>query len=151
MLPEENMFGFLKGKITVQLQGHEYRPGDTITGSTVLKLKKPRLGQLHVQLYAEDHVRSRRGGNTNREVRTAYEFSQPISEEKEFTTQEISVPISITIPTDVHSGKLDGGLGAVVQTAQLLTQTSSQRKWFIQVRFKTKGFDITKKTQINVV
>jgi len=145
------MFGFLKGKITIALNAHEYRLGEAVSGTITLKLKKPRTGQLLVTLFAQDTLSQGMGKNRTTEVRKVFDFTQPLSTEQEFQNTELNFPFSITIPTDVHSGKLEGGLGVAMQAAQMLTQRSSRRKWFVTARFDTKGFDITKKMQINVV
>ena len=35
------MFGFGKGKIEIQLSKYNYSPGDELSGTVILKLKKP--------------------------------------------------------------------------------------------------------------
>ena len=44
----------------------------------------------------------------------------------------------------------EGVLGGVVKAAQVMSGATSRIKWFVKANLDTRGFDVSKKVQINV-
>ncbi|MFH1589847.1 MAG: hypothetical protein ABIB43_04740 [archaeon] len=148
------MFGFGKGKIEIQLNNYNYAPGQTIEGTVSLKLKKPLQGkELSIRLFGEQKISQ--GYGTNKSYRTVkiFDFKQPLDREKEYLpgSQPLVYQFKITIPANVESQQPpEGALGTVMKTAQMLLGTKIRTNWYLVARLDVKGFDMTKKVQINV-
>jgi len=149
------MFGFGKGKIEIQLDNYNYSPGQVIEGTVALSLKKPLPGkELSITILGEQKISQ--GYGTNRSYRTVkiFDFKQPLDREKEYPAgdQPLVYPFKIKIPANVESKQQmpEGTLGTVMKAAQMFSGTKSRTQWYLIARLDVKGFDITKKVQINV-
>ncbi|MEE9525537.1 MAG: hypothetical protein V3V78_02920 [Candidatus Woesearchaeota archaeon] len=145
------MFGFGKGKIEIKLDKYEFVPGDTISGTLVLKLKKP-LEANELTIGIEGYQKTVQGYGNSRNYRTTkvFDFEKPLDGAKGYSTQPQEYKFTLKIPSSVATGKIEGALGGVVKAAQLLTQTRSRIDWRVVGRLKVKGFDVSKKVKINV-
>jgi len=150
------MFDFLKGKIEIQLNNYNYRPGDTVQGNLILKMKKPvKADGLLVRLTAQRRSTSGFGNRRRTQWETLYDFKQPLDGQKEYILtggQPQSYPFQITIPANMQQNQMpDGTLGNVVKAAQFLSGGSSRISWTLKGYLDIPaGIDISKKVQINV-
>lgn len=149
------MFGLGKGKIEIQLDRYNYSLGETIEGTVALSLKKPLLGnELTIRIIGEEKISQVYG--TNRTYRTVkiFDFKQPLDGQKEYPAgdQPLVYPFKIKIPTEVKTKQQmpEGTLGTVLKAAQMLSGNIRRINWYLIAELNVKGFDITKKIQINV-
>jgi hypothetical protein len=142
------MFGFGKGKIDIKVNSLNHAPGDTITGTVTLLLKKPQQSKgVNIGLMAEEK-RVSMGNNRSRTTVRVFDFKQPLDSEKEYPAgKELSYPFKIKVPTGSEMPK--GALGGVLKAAQMLSGTG-MRRWYLVANLDVKGFDVSKKLQINV-
>lgn len=159
------MFG--KGRINIKLDRTHFNPGDIISGSITLTLKKP-VDARSISVSMTGEYRSRRsriktggrGMSTTRERYRIYDFKQELDGEREYSSgQEYS--FEIKVPADILSmspriPELDGPLGQglkFVQTAATLTGAIRhiQIKWYLLAKLDIPGgMDIRKKADITI-
>ena len=147
-----------KGKIMIGLTTFQFSPGDTIEGKVSLKLKKPvQASALKVGLigiYRNTKYGRTSGGGLSKSSRSGYafEFRQPIDGEKEYPAGEKVYDFKLKIPKDILASKAMGGgaLGQVVKSAMVLTGNVSSIKWYVVANLDMKGFDVSKKVQVNI-
>jgi sporulation-control protein spo0M len=167
------MFGFGKGKIDITIQKTNYVPGDTVSGSVVLTLKKPvKAKEVSISLIGEHkttqttpRVGGTMGGGgmsmstTTRTVRI-YDFKQQLDIEKEYS-QGREYHFEIKIPADIMGGTpqmpgQEGKLGQVLKVAQTAAAMTGaipfQRiKWYLSAKLDIPGgLDISKKADITI-
>lgn len=147
------MFGSFKLKMDVVLDKYNFVPGDTINGKVFLKVKKDFfLKDLKISLFAIRDVKSysSKGQSTRRS--TIYDFDYVLKREEAFkkTVQDIEVPFTLKIPSDVYSpSKLEKNVLAGVG---FLTGNFQSISWQIKARARIKGclFNVKKKIKITV-
>lgn len=140
----------MKGSIEIIPEKYSYSPGETIKGKVELKLKKPiESDSLNIGLIGQMKTKSYSGGKTRNRVENIFNFSQPLESRKNYSPSEYTYNFSIKIPSNVLS-QANGTLGAIIKSAQLLTGNISSIKWHLISELKCKGFDISKKIQINI-
>lgn len=167
------MFGFGKGKIEIALEKMNFKPGETIKGKVLLKMKKPTKGKaLKIFFIGEKTVTvassgissrhsgfkssvsvggiKRSGTTTRKEV--IHRFEMDLAGEKEYTDSEY--PFEIAIPEGVlgKAGELpEGKLGTAIKAIQFLSASANKIEWNITAKLDLeKCLDINKKVQINV-
>ncbi|MBE0481345.1 MAG: hypothetical protein IBX68_10240 [Dehalococcoidia bacterium] len=159
------MFG--KGRIDIGILRTGYSPGDTISGKTVLTLKKPvKAREVIISLIGEQkntRVGGRPGSKdtstTTQRIRI-YDFKQQLDTEREYTQgQEYS--FEIKIPADILSAKpqmpeLEGKLGQGLKVAQAVAAMTGaiplqQTKWYLLAKLDVPGgIDIKKTADITI-
>ena len=149
------MFGFGKGKIEIQLNNYNYSAGDIIQGTVALSLKKPLLGkELSITIIGEQKTSEGIGTNRSYSTRTIFDFKQPLDGQKEYPAgeQPLVYPFKIKIPANLQTKTQlpEGALGNVLKVAQMFSGANSSVMWYLIARLDVKGFDITKKVQINI-
>jgi hypothetical protein len=159
------MFG--KGRINITLDRTYFNPGDIISGSITLTLKKPvEARSISVSMIGEYRSRHSsigmggKGMSTTRERYRIYDFKQELDGEREYTSgQEYN--FEIKVPADILSmsprlPELDGAVGQglkIVQTAAILTGAMRriQTKWYLLAKLDISGgMDIRKKADITI-
>jgi len=155
MLKVISMIGFGKGKIEIQLNNYNYKPGDMVEGKVALKLKKPLEGkQLTIRILGQKRVKhtsvSSSGPSQTYRTETVFDFKQPLDGEKTYGTGLLEYPFKIQIPDDVKPKIPEGTLGTVFKAAQMFSGLEARTTWYLFARLDVKGFDLTKKIQINV-
>jgi len=150
------MFGFGKGKIEIQLDNFNYKPGDTIEGTVALTLKKPIEAKgVKIRIIGEQRQMAMMGAN-RRQAQVPLkilDFTQPLDGEKEYKPGDPMVyPFKIIIPKDLfNKAKKEGALGSVVSAMQTMQSMSSRTTFHLDARldipWKT---DVSKKVQINI-
>ncbi len=149
------MFGS-KGKIQIQLQKYNYKPGEYIQGTVNLELKKDvNAEEFTVRLIGDQLVSRGFGTNRSRYWQRIYDFSQPLGGQGEYKAQPMVVPFRILIPANVMEQKkmnVGGTLGKVLDVAQSFGGMSRRTKWSLVARLKIPGWfnDISKKIQVNI-
>ncbi len=143
------MFGFGRGSIEIKLNNYNYRLGDIIEGTVALRIRKPvHAKELTIQLIAERRSPSYSSGHQN--YQKLYDFKQPLAGEKDYpaTQMPVVLPFKLQIPSNVEGADIVGKLGSLIRTVQMLS--GSRIYWYLIARLDVKGFDITKRIQINV-
>jgi hypothetical protein len=145
-----------KGKITINLSKFDYSPGEKIKGSLTLQLKKPvDAKSLNVALIGIQ--RNTRMGYTGKGVSRstrealAFEFKKPIDGEKTYAGTKV-YNFEILVPRDLLANRTlqEGAIGTIVKSAQILSGNMSSIKWYIKANIDMKGFDLSKKVQVNI-
>lgn len=91
---------FGPGKITFTLEKFNFKPGENIKGKIKLNLKKPLPGRkLQISLIGRRKTTQRTSKGTKTSYQTVYDFSVPISGEKEYHKGEYD--FEIPIPGDI--------------------------------------------------
>ncbi|MEM0465250.1 MAG: hypothetical protein QXW97_00945 [Candidatus Pacearchaeota archaeon] len=142
-----------KGKIDIILDNYNYSPGDTINGKINLIIKKPvKAKELNIRLIGKRtdiryNTQQRRNDiNEN----TIFDFKQIIAGEKEYQPSEQTFDFKIKIPQDINK-KIEGLFGNIVKTAQILSGSTTQIKWYLIANLEIPGINISKKVQVNIV
>ena len=151
------MFGLFggKGKIEIQLDNFNYKPGDTIEGTVSLKMGKAvKAKKLCIILLGESIPMTRGKGQKKQ---TIFEFEQPLDGEKEYTPSEepMVYPFKITIPSDIlNSAKLPspaGTAGDVLKAAMFIAGAGRRISWNMVAKLDIPmGADVSKTVQINI-
>ena len=163
------MFG--KGKIEVTIAKTGYEPGDTISGSVTLALKKPVTArELSVSLIGEQRTTrttaSMRSGaiDTQQQRVRVYDFKERLDGEKEYAPGQ-EYHFEMKIPADVLGGapeqpQAEGKLGQVVKAAQTVGvvtgaipyhRTRQSTKWQLHVKLDVpRGLDVSRKVDITI-
>jgi len=147
------VFGlFEKGKIELVLDKMQFLHGETITGNATMKLNKAIQARAVVAtLFAETTATRMTANGMQRSTQRSFEFSVPLDGEKEYGTSIYTYPIKILIPSATAPSAPQGAIGAAVQAISFLAAGSQNTKWFVEVKLDIpKGFDVSKKVQINV-
>ncbi len=146
-----------KGKIEINLTNFQFSPGDVIEGDVVLKLKKPvQAKALKVGLIGiyqnTNYGKSPKGYSRSSTKSYAFEFRQPIDGEKEYPSGDTSYHFKLKIPQDLLSSRAfgDGALGTIVKSVQILSGNISSIKWYVEANLDMKGFNISRKVQVNI-
>jgi len=157
------MFG--KGKIEVSISKTHFAPGEVISGTVRLNLKKAvRAKSVSVSLIGDQKTvqtsgmigRGDAGSSTSHESRRVYDFKQELDGEKEYTGGEYSFEIGI--PADIlgasPSAMPDVGpaVGASLKMAsQLLGGASTRVKWYLRAKLDVPhGIDVKKDVDITI-
>jgi hypothetical protein len=163
------VFGLGKGSVTVSIQKFSYLPGDTISGSVSLTVKKPvKAREMSISLIGERkvtrRVKSSSGSGTTTQVQTTrvYDFKQPLDGEKEYTGPA-DYPFQIKIPADIlgissppQMPDMPDGLATGIKIAQQFAamtgaMPASHTKWFLLAKLDIPGgMDISKTADITL-
>ena len=148
------VFGlFEKGKMELVLPKLQYARGEEISGTINLALNKPLMARgVRVTIFAE--VTNTRIGprGVERYTSRAFDFSIPIDGEKEYGTMPYTYQFKINVPAANTASTPGGVAGGVMQAMNFLSAGSVNMKWFLEAKLDVpKGFDVSKKMQINVV
>jgi len=159
------MFG--KGKINIVIPKAHFVPGDTISGSVALMLKKPvKAREVSISLIGEQKTTQRKGmtGNQNMSTTTQrtriYDFKQQLDSEKEYS-QGQEYQFEIKVPADILNAKsqmpeLGGKLGQGLKIAQAAAAMTGaiplqQTKWYLLAKLDIPGgLDIKKKADVTI-
>ena len=147
------MFGFGKGKMEIKLNNYNFSEGDTIEGTLSFTLKKPQHSkEASIQLYAEQQTTQFANGRTTNNTVTVFDFKQPLDGEKDYAPgTQVEYPFQIKIPAGATAQQApDGMLGQVAKAANFMSNRRTSVRWYLTGRIAIKGFDLTKKVQINV-
>jgi len=145
-----------KGKITLRLDKMEFIPGETISGTLSLKMKKPvEAGSLNVGILGTmertSYSRNPKGGmSRNTRHETVFDFKKPIDGQKTYSGYK-DYNFQLKIPTDIYKSSTGNAVAdTLVKSAQILSGVTSKIKWFVKANLEMKGFDISKKVRINI-
>jgi len=145
-----------KGKLTLNLSKMEFTPGETITGTVNLKLKKPvQAKSLNVGLLgtlrSSNYSRGPKGGlSKSSRTQKVFDFKKPVDGEKTYQG-ELNYEFQLMIPKDVYRQSTGNkAADTLVKSAQILTGTTSRINWYVRANLEMPGFDISKKVRINI-
>jgi len=145
-----------KGKITLTLNKMEFTPGETITGTINLRLKKPvEAKSLNVGLIGTmertDYSRNPKGGmsrNTRREI--VFDFKKTIDGQKNYSGEN-NYNFELKIPADVFKQSTGNQVAdTLIKSAQILSGTTSRVDWYVVANLDMKGFDLSRKVRVNI-
>ncbi|MFA6320115.1 MAG: hypothetical protein WC122_01975 [archaeon] len=145
------VLGMGVGKIDIQLDKLNYSKGEEVVGKVVLDLKKKTKARgLKVTIFAETTSTKLTTKGMNRQTSRTFEFTNPLDSEKEYPTGLKEYEFKIKIPLD-SVNNLEGMPGQILQAVKFISTGSGSTKWFIEAKLDIPmGFDLHKKTQINV-
>lgn len=158
------MFG--KGKINITVSKTHYYPGDNISGSIALNLKKPvKAREVSISLGREQKIRrtsttGNGGRSTSTERHRIYDFKQNLDNEREYS-QGQEYNFEIKIPADILSMKtqipeIEGKLGQGIKFMQVAATMAGviplqQTKWYLQAMLDVPGgLDTNRKADITI-
>ena len=150
------MFGwFSKGKMDIKIHKFNYTPGETITGTVMMNLKKPLEGRgVYIRLLGTEQITEGYGKNRRTRTITIFNFKQPLDGEKTYTSSPLMYDFEIMIPEDIfhkpQSPELEGVLGTALKAAEFLSKKRSTIRWHLIANLDVPGFDLKKKLQINI-
>ncbi|MCX6803361.1 MAG: hypothetical protein NTY48_02190 [Candidatus Diapherotrites archaeon] len=147
------VFGlFEKGKIELVLDKMQFTHGETITGTATVKLNKAIQARgVFATLFAEVTSTRMTANGMQRSTQRAFEFSLPLDGEKEYSTTSYTYPIKLIIPAANAVKAPEGVMGVAVQAISFIAAGAQNTKWFVEVKLDIpKGFDVSKKVQINI-
>lgn len=140
-----------KGGITIQLNKFEYSIGETVSGSVILKLKKDvEAKSLKVGIIGERKQRSYSKGKSTNRTDILFNFKKPLDEEKIYHAGENKYEFELKIPENL-SNKITTGnqmVDSFVNSVQALG--GGFIRWYVVAELEMKGFDMTKRIQINI-
>ena len=149
------VLGFGKGKIEIKLNKFNFSPGETISGIISIQMKNPTHAKaMKVSLVGEKKTSSMNlasGGVKSRSSTSQiFNFEMPLGGEGNYSKHE--VPFDIKIPSDLlQSPKLEGMAGSIIKGLQFLTGGNSRISWYVKAWLDIpKGFDVSKKLQVNI-
>jgi hypothetical protein len=170
------VFGLDKGKINITIQKTNYAPGDTISGTVALTLKKPvKAKEVSISLVGEEVTTGgggkvgwgggrtsggvgTMGGGGSTKIERIYDFKQQLDSEKEYS-QGGEYHFEIKIPADILGmgpQMPEGALGQVLkvgQTVAAITGAISRQRlqWYLLAKLDIPGgLDISKKVDITI-
>lgn len=146
------VFGlFEKGKIDIILEKNSFSHGEIVKGCATLKLKKPiNAKAVLARIYAEQVSNSFNNGKMQQQKRLIFDFSVPLDGEKEYSIESKTYDFQLQVPAK-DKIEVEGKLGDALKTINALGNMMSNTKWFVEVKLDIpKGFDVSKKLQINV-
>ena len=150
------MFG--KGKIDIAISKTNFAPGDKISGSVVLALKKPvKAREACISLIGEQTTT--RGGiigtEQSKSTQRIYDFKHRLDGAKEYD-REASYDFEIKLPADILSRQpqmpqVSGALGQGLKIAQAVTGMGVWSSWYLLAKLDVPGgIDVSKKVQITI-
>jgi hypothetical protein len=156
------MFG--KGRINIKIPKTHYKPGENITGSVILNLKKSVTArEMSISLVGELKTTQTRfvrsgGTSTSYEKQRIYDFKQDLDYEKEYNQGEeynfeIKIPANI-LDTTPQMPEIGGNIGQGIRFVQAAATMAGviprqQIKWYLQVRLDIPGgLDVKRKTDV---
>jgi hypothetical protein len=170
------VFGLDKGKINITIQKTNYAPGDTISGTVALTLKKPvKAKEVSISLVGEEVTTGgggkvgwgggrtsggvgTMGGGGSTKIERIYDFKQQLDSEKEYS-QGGEYHFEIKIPADILGmgpQMPEGALGQVLkvgQTVAAITGAISRQRlqWYLLAKLDIPGgLDISKRVDITI-
>ena len=149
------MFGFLKGKIEMQLPKVSFAQGESITGAVTMQLKKPIAARaVRVSLIGEQRTTQYRNGKTETSTQQIYNFPLQLDGEKEYTTQPYTYSFELKAPQISGSNMPGGAAGTALKAASFFMTgyvAGGAISWYLVADLDVpKGFDVAKKVQINI-
>lgn len=143
-----------KGKIDIFLDRRDYSPGEIISGSLILEIKKPVYAKgLFIGIEESQTKKSGRDSMGRKGVfysnRQGSRFSSQIEGEREYPVGRFSVPFSFQIPEDINRMN-EGALGVFMKTTDILSKTRRRTSWFVSARLDIPGKDIFRKVRIRL-
>ena len=148
---------FGKGKIEMSLEKYGYQPGESVTGSIDLKLKKTVHARGLSVAFRGDLITTRtrrdRDGHMRHERHTTRIYNQkiPLDGEKDYKGGnydfEIKIPDNIL---DMES-KPDGMLGDALEAMKFMSGRHDRIQWYIVAKLDVPmGLDVSKKQDITI-
>ncbi|VVC02725.1 Uncharacterised protein [Candidatus Burarchaeum australiense] len=162
------MFGFGQGSVDIKLNNFNFRPGDTIEGTVLLKLKGPvKARELSVTLAAISHGANATitfGGSpsaqhhaSHNNDRRIFELKNTLDSEKEYpaTPEPLAYPFRIVIPQQIPSAgqipQFPGEVGGAVTDLLKFLASGQQVKWYLMAKLDVPmAADVSRQVQINL-
>lgn len=134
----------------LSLDGANFKPGDKITGTAKLKLKKDKDARaVRVVVEARRKMTRRTSKGTTTKDEIIYTFDKILDGEKKYVKGTYEYPFEIRVPDPLPLKEIGGKLGMVLDTVTSLMGT--QLRWYVIAKLDIPGgMDISKSQQINV-
>jgi hypothetical protein len=141
-----------KGKITINLSKYEFSAGEKITGTLVLRMKKPvhakaiNIGLIGIR---ESKNYSKKGSRSSSDE--IFNFSKPLDGEKDYAPGENTYNFEIAIPIDINKQATGNQIAdTLIKSMQILSGTNASIEWYVTANLDMPGFDISKKVRVNI-
>ena len=148
------MLDFLsKGKMEIKLDKMSFAQGESISGTVSMQLKNPAKARgVNIKLIGERKITHFTGKGTSTTIERVYNFNLQLDGEKEYTTQPYEYKFELKAPQQNQPQAPEGVMGGVAKAAAFLTTgASGPISWYLVANLDIpKGFDLSKKVQINV-
>ncbi len=146
------VFGFLKGgKMSITLPKLNYTNGETINGTVILDLSKPKKARaVKIRIFAIRQNRSMSSKGSSTSNQTIFDFSQNLDIEKEYPAGKKEYQFQIQVPAK-NKIEVEGGVGNALKAISALGNMMSPTYWYLETKLDIAGaMDINNKIQINV-
>jgi len=144
---------FMRGSIKLSLPRTTFNPGDTITGSFDLVIKKPIQGnKLTVSLIGVQVTRTYENGKTHTRSHEIYRKDIPVEEARAYPAGHTARhDFEIIAPNTSAPEFLNSPLGQTLTAAvQLLSNRNTSLKWTVEARLDAKGVDLVSSTRVSI-
>ncbi len=134
------------------LEKTSFSHGETINGKINMQLKKPIMAKgVIVTLFAEKTSTTMGNNGMQKNKSRVFEFSVPIDQEREYGTNPTEYTFQIQVPGQ-NEINIEGKVGTALKALNALGNMMSSTKWFVEAKLDIpKGFDVSKKLQIQVI
>jgi len=157
-----------EAKIEISINNYNFSPGDTITGTINMTVKKPvnangvsasLIGKKIVNNYIRESydVKGRRtyqAGSPSRGYDVIFEFKQPLDVKKEYLPGNYNYNFQIKIPQNILSSIQNQDSNGVIDTFNKISRpnfgNTSYVSWYIQASLDTSFVGVIKEVQINI-
>lgn len=145
---------FSRGDITINLPKYNYSLGEVITGTIIIKLKKPiRANSVNIRLLGEEKVTQRINGKNSTRTNIIFDFDQPLDGEKDYPPKSpLTYNFQINIPQNIGQQTIENeALKTMVGVAQALGGSRKRIKWTLIGRLDIPGaIDLRKRVNVNI-
>ena len=151
----KDYLGVGRGKVKLNLDTYDYTPGDTITGTVSLSLKKPvEADELIVQVMCNVDVMKTVGKDRDSQIINIFDFKEHLDGKKIYPQGENNpvYKFRVPIPKDVYDKLTPANtvIGAIVKVNRALSGEYMKKNWYVIARLSVKGIDTTDGIKINV-
>ena len=140
------MARFLRGSLTLSLSRTAFNPGDTVTGSFDIHIKKPIEGnKLAVSLIGVQTTKTYGSGETRTHSEEVYREEVLLEEATTYTAGHTAThEFEITVPDAGAPEFMSSTLGKTLTKAlRLLSNKHTRLNWRVEARLDAKGIDLT--------
>jgi hypothetical protein len=144
---------FMRGSIKLFLQRTAFNPGERITGSFDLVVKKQVEGnKLTASLIGVQVTETNKNGKTQTQTREFYRDEHIIEEAKSYNAgHSAKYSFEISVPNSSVPDFMNTTLGQALNAASYLLGNSHSRiKWRVEARLDAKGVDLVKSSPVTI-
>ena len=144
---------YMRGSIRVTLPRTAFNPGEKVSGSFQLKVRKNIEGnRLYTVLIGQEVTKVRQGDSTRTQTREVYRSEVTLETVRAFSAGETHrYDFEIAAPTAQEPEFLNSPLGQSLKAGlELLGGQRRYLRWRIEVRLDAKGIDLASSRRISI-